>query len=678
MTQWAEDHRDDLLRLVEQYDAVLLRDFDGAASAQDFSSFVNSLGLGAFEMGCSAAPRTNVAPGVFTANEAPPTEPIPFHHEMAQCDDKPAYVMFFCEYPATSGGATPIIPSAAVVAHLREHAPDVADKLRELGVRYVRVLPEEDDPSSPIGKSWKTAFKADTREAAEAAMRAEGTSWTWLADGSVHTVTKPMAALVTHHRTGEEMFFNAVVAALTGWVDERNDPRKAIQFGDGSELDEAAHRALAGVAAYMREHRVAFAWRPGDVLILDNYKAMHSRETFAGPRRILASLWAEPPGEQGAGEARFQRVGLAERSVDEALPLRLSRGGLRLGRQVVEGAAKAALRLRGGAGGVGAKSTLTLRSGAKMPVVGLGLWKVPRGACAETVVGAIRAGYRHLDCACDYGNEAEVGEGIRRAIAEGLVTRADLWVTSKLWNTYHSREHVEPACRRTLSDLGLDYVDLYLVHFPIALKYVPFEERYPPEWIHDPTSAAPKMELARVPMQETWAAMEALVPLGLARNIGVCNFNTAGLRDLLSYATVPPAVLQVELHPYNQQPKLLRYCAEEGIAVTGFSPLGAGSYVELGMSTHEESALNDPQVASIAQGKRVSAAQVILKWALQRGISIVPKSTKPERLAQNIDLDAFELSGEEMATMAVLDKGRRYNDPGVFCLGMGAFCPIYD
>ena len=135
---------------------------------------------------------------------------------------------------------------------------------------------------------------------------------------------------------------------------------------------------------------------------------------------------------------------------------------------------------------------------------------------------------------------------------------------------------------------------------------------------------------------------------------------------------------QVELHPYLQQPKLLQFASEHGIAVTGFSPLGAGSYVELSMATAQESALADHSVVDLAKAKGVSPAQLILKWALQRGISVVPKSTKAERLEQNLALDGFELSGEEMATMATLDKHKRYNDPGVFCVGMGAFCPIYD
>jgi len=323
-------------------------------------------------------------------------------------------------------------------------------------------------------------------------------------------------------------------------------------------------------------------------------------------------------------------------------------------------------------------ASLTLSSGAKMPAVGLGVWKVPKEACAATVVSAIRSGYRHLDCACDYGNEKEVGDGIRRAIADGLVTREELWVTSKLWNTYHATEHIEPACRRSLEDLGLDYIDLYLIHFPIALQFVPFETRYPPEWIHDPHAAQPKMELASVPYQQTWEGLERLVELGLCKHIGACNLNTAGLRDVLAYATIPPAVLQVEMYPYLQQPKLLRFCKDAGIAVTGFSPLGAGSYVELGMSTDADSALTDPLVVRLSSAKGVSPAQLILRWALQRGLSVIPKSSQERRLRENLCLDGFELTDDEMDEMGTLDRHRRFNDPGEFCVGMGAFCPIYD
>mmetsp|Transcript_13545 Transcript_13545/g.44115 ORF Transcript_13545/g.44115 Transcript_13545/m.44115 type:complete len:217 (-) Transcript_13545:270-920(-) len=216
------------------------------------------------------------------------------------------------------------------------------------------------------------------------------------------------------------------------------------------------------------------------------------------------------------------------------------------------------------------------------------------------------------------------------------------------------------------------------MHFPLAQRFVPFEVRYPPEWVYDPDAPTPTVELAPVPLASTWAAMEEALPAGLARNIGVCNFNTALLRDLLASATQPPSVLQVELHPYNQQPKLVRFAAQHGIAVTGFSPLGAGSYVELGMAGEQDSALRDPVIQSIAERLGVSAAQVVLRWAVQRGYSVVPKSSRPERLAQNLDLFGFELAPDDLAAIATLDRGKRFNDPGVFSEGMNAFLPIYD
>lgn len=154
---------------------------------------------------------------------------------------------------------------------------------------------------------------------------------------------------------------------------------------------------------------------------------------------------------------------------------------------------------------------------------------------------------------------------------------------SKLWNTFHKPEHVKIAIKKTLSDLGLDYLDLYLIHFPIALKYVPVETRYPPEWFHDPSSKYPRMEYEEgVTYQQTWEAMEGLVREGLVRNIGVCNVATDKLRDILRYAKIRPSVLQIESHPYLTQEKLIRFARENGIQVMAFSNLGPLSYVELG------------------------------------------------------------------------------------------------
>jgi D-xylose reductase len=309
----------------------------------------------------------------------------------------------------------------------------------------------------------------------------------------------------------------------------------------------------------------------------------------------------------------------------------------------------------------------------------MGLWKVSQAESAGLVQAAIRTGYRHLDCACDYGNEAEVGHGIRAALAQGLCRRADLWITSKLWNTYHARAHVRPAVERTLRDLQVDYLDLYLVHFPIAQEYVPFEVRYPPEWFFDPMAPDPRMRFAKVPLSETWSAMEALVTAGLVRNIGVCNYSSALLRDLLSYATIAPAVLQIELHPYLTQDRLVRYCHEAGIAVTGFSPLGALSYLPLGMAKREESVLEQASVCAAAQRHGKTPAQVVLRWGVQRGTATVTKTRRPERLAENLALFDFELTKDEMAAISALNRNHRFNDPGVFCeAAFHTFCPIYE
>ena len=314
-----------------------------------------------------------------------------------------------------------------------------------------------------------------------------------------------------------------------------------------------------------------------------------------------------------------------------------------------------------------------------IPPIGFGFWKVAREEAADVAYRAIEAGYRHLDCAADYGNEREVGEGIARAIADGLATREELWITSKLWNTYHAPEHVEEACRKSLGDLGLDHFDLYLIHFPIALAHVPIEERYPPEWIHDPASDNPHMVRAKVPLHATWGAMEDLVRAGLARRIGVCNYNTGLLHDLMSYAEIAPYALQIESHPYLAQERLIRLAGDYGLEITAFSPLGALSYVELDMAGSADSVLGEDVVQSAARAHGKSPAQVVLRWGVQRGTSIIPKTSRPERMRENLDLFDFTLSDEEMAAISALDCGRRFNDPGTFTeAAFSTFHPIYD
>jgi D-xylose reductase len=328
---------------------------------------------------------------------------------------------------------------------------------------------------------------------------------------------------------------------------------------------------------------------------------------------------------------------------------------------------------------IASEQFIPVSDSASMPAVGLGTWKIPNAQVPGIVAEAIRTGYRHLDCACDYGNEAEVGVGISQVLADGFCRREDLWVTSKLWNTYHAPEHVRLACERSLRDLQLDVLDLYLVHFPIALEFVPFDRRYPPGWFHDPEADRPVMKPVRVPIAETWGAMESLVRSGLVRHIGVSNFGTSLLRDLMACAAIRPSVLQVELHPFLTQEKLLRFCREERIAVTAFSPLGAPSYYSLGMARPEESILDTAEVREAAARHGRSGAQVLLRWGVQRGTAVIPKTSSVERLGENLGIFDFQLTDEEMAAIRSLNRNRRFNDPGDFCeSAFNTFFPIYE
>jgi D-xylose reductase len=292
----------------------------------------------------------------------------------------------------------------------------------------------------------------------------------------------------------------------------------------------------------------------------------------------------------------------------------------------------------------------------EIPLIGLGTWKIPKEKTAEIVYHAIKElNIRHIDCACDYGNEKEVGEGIHQAMNEGIVKREDLWITSKLWNTYHSEEHVLLAMHKTLSDMNITYLDLYLVHFPIALKFVPFDIRYPPEWIHDPNAEKPCIELAtNCPMYLTWKGMEDLVDRGLTRYIGVANFNIQLLLDMMQYAKIPPYLNQIELNPLNTQEQLVSFCSKYNIKITAYSSFASTGYTELGCDIKQyglkQSLMEDPVIVEVANHHNKSPAQILLKWSIQRNISVIPKASNKEHLKQNCQINDFELTSDEVRT----------------------------
>ena len=239
-----------------------------------------------------------------------------------------------------------------------------------------------------------------------------------------------------------------------------------------------------------------------------------------------------------------------------------------------------------------------------------------------------------MDCAGGYGNESEVGAGI---VASG-VPRSEIFITSKLWNTKHNPEDVEAACRKTLKDLGVDYLDLYLIHWPVAFQrgdnMFPRNEdgtiKYDTE-IHPTT---------------TWLAMEKLVEKGLTKAIGLSNFNSEQVKDVLDKGTVKPVTNQVECHPYLGQAKLLAFCKERGITITAYSPLGSPDrpWAKPG----DPSLLDDPKIKAIAAKHSKSSAQVLIRWQVQRGVIVIPKSVTPTRIEENANIFDFQLSDDEM------------------------------
>ena len=272
------------------------------------------------------------------------------------------------------------------------------------------------------------------------------------------------------------------------------------------------------------------------------------------------------------------------------------------------------------------------------------------------------SGHSANPASLDYGNEKEAGEGVARAIKEGLVKRSDLFLVSKLWNSFHDGDRVEPICRKQLADWGIDYFDLYIVHFPVALKYVDPAVRYPPGWTFDGKS---EVQLSNATIQETWHAMEGLVQKGMAKSIGISNFQGSLILDLLRYAKIRPATLQIEHHPYLVQPTLLKLAESEGIAVTAYSSFGPQSFIELEWQHAKDAPVlfEHPVVAKLAEKHGKTPAQILLRWATQRGLAVIPKSNNPQRLKQNLEVTDFDLSKEELESISGLDRHLRFNNP---------------
>ena len=270
---------------------------------------------------------------------------------------------------------------------------------------------------------------------------------------------------------------------------------------------------------------------------------------------------------------------------------------------------------------------------------------------------ALELGYRHIDCASIYGNEAEIGLALAGAFRDGVVQRDQLWITSKLWNDCHGPDQVRPALLRSLEQLQLEQLDLYLIHWPVVHR----------PGVVMPEQAADQIPLEQLPLSQTWGALEALVDEGLVRQIGVSNCSAAKLTDLLQHCRLRPAMNQVERHPWLQQNALLRLCQQEGVGLTAYAPLGSAG------SDGQAPLLSDPTITAIAAAHGASAAQVLLAWGIATGTAVIPKSVRRERLAANLAASQLQLSADDLQRLAALDRHHRFIDGSVWALPGGPY-----
>jgi alcohol dehydrogenase (NADP+) len=293
---------------------------------------------------------------------------------------------------------------------------------------------------------------------------------------------------------------------------------------------------------------------------------------------------------------------------------------------------------------------LKFKNGDQLDAIGLGTWKSRNGEVGEAIKIALNNGYRHIDCAAIYGNESEIGDAFKEVFDQGEIKREDVWITSKLWNNAHLAKDVEPALNQTLSDLKLDYLDLYLIHWPVAFK---------PETMN-PSGPEDYLTPEEAPIIDTWNEMVRLKKEGKIKHIGVSNFSVEKLEQLLAQTDETPEMNQVELHPLLQQNELFEFCSKKGIHLTGYSPLGSGDRSD-GMKQENEPNMFDLEIIKqIADKHKATPGQVLINWSVSRGTAVIPKSTNEGRIKENIAAASLKFDAEDLKELASLDRHYRY------------------
>lgn len=311
---------------------------------------------------------------------------------------------------------------------------------------------------------------------------------------------------------------------------------------------------------------------------------------------------------------------------------------------------------------------LHFKNNDPIPSIGLGTWKATGNDVKNAVKEALNAGFRHIDTAAIYGNETEIGEALTEVFNEGIIKREDVFVTSKLWNDSHKEEHVIPALKDTLKKLQLNYLDLYLIHWPVAFKHGVMLPNTPSDYV----------SLEKTPIAETWKEMEKVKDMKLTKHIGVSNFSKKKLKDLISKSNSKPEMNQVELHPLLQQNELFSYCKDQNILLTGYSPLGSGDRSEQMKAENEPNLMQIPAINEIAKKHNVSPAQVLIQWQTNRGTVVIPKSISKNHIISNFEAANISLDTNDMNAIAGLDKNFRFINGKFFEMPGSGYSNIYD